>query len=680
MVRNLISTILFCFPFPVLYSQEFIHDPHAFGTNIAAGGIDQPRFQFVDIDGDNDQDLFILDRDERLWFYRSAGGTLKLEPETTFDLKAGSWFHFLDIDHDGDVDCFTNGSFSEVSLYTNTGTSSIPQFQLTSAALLDTSGIELFSERFSIPTFADIDGDGDDDFFSGGSIGSITFFKNIGTPNIPQFTFITSSFGGINIQGGPGSIHKAMHGASGIEFFDADSNGVLDLFWGDYFNPSLYFLYNKGTKQNANISLVDSTYPNEAVIQSYGFNIPQHVDIDADGAVDMMVGSVFPSTEVDNFFFYKNAGTNAVPLYVLQTKNFLPMIDAGSRSSVAAADFDGDGDVDLVIASAFGTVQIHDNTGTKSAPQFQAQPQSTIMLENNFYATVSAGDVNSDGTMDLMIGNFDGRISTFANTTTDGVISFAKILFPLDQYDAGQNSAPCIVDIDNNGTNDLLVGSSGGQVVLFKNSGTNASPIYTVDLSFTNIDVGNDAIPFTADIDNDGSLDLLIGNSDGILYHYRQSKSSSSTFEVVTDKFQNIALTTQASPCVIDIDNDGDNDIILGNGKGGIFYYRNAGTLSSPTTHRAAPSDLEVSYNYPNPFNPSTTIVFSLPEDGLVSIEIFDILGRSVETLTNGNMKSGKHSAMWNATNARTGTYFCHFVVNNKEGRREFTHRMSLIK
>ena len=61
----------------------------------------------------------------------------------------------------------------------------------------------------------------------------------------------------------------------------------------------------------------------------------------------------------------------------------------------------------------------------------------------------------------------------------------------------------------------------------------------------------------------------------------------------------------------------------------------------------AVPEEYQLSQNYPNPFNPSTTISFSLPVEGNVVLNIYDITGRLVATLVNDNMSSGHHSVTW---------------------------------
>lgn len=73
----------------------------------------------------------------------------------------------------------------------------------------------------------------------------------------------------------------------------------------------------------------------------------------------------------------------------------------------------------------------------------------------------------------------------------------------------------------------------------------------------------------------------------------------------------------------------------------------------------AAKEELKLaSNNYPNPFNPSTTISYTLPEDGKVSLKIFDVLGREVTMLVNQVASKGKHSVVWDGTNYASGIYF----------------------
>ena len=61
---------------------------------------------------------------------------------------------------------------------------------------------------------------------------------------------------------------------------------------------------------------------------------------------------------------------------------------------------------------------------------------------------------------------------------------------------------------------------------------------------------------------------------------------------------------------------------------------------------------------YPNPFNPTTTISYTIPEDGRVSIKVFDILGREITTLLDGFNNAGKHNVMWNGSSQASGIYF----------------------
>jgi hypothetical protein len=63
--------------------------------------------------------------------------------------------------------------------------------------------------------------------------------------------------------------------------------------------------------------------------------------------------------------------------------------------------------------------------------------------------------------------------------------------------------------------------------------------------------------------------------------------------------------------------------------------------------------------NFPNPFNPGTTIGYRLPAAGSVRLEIFDMLGRVIETFSEGRQNPGEHSVRWDATGVPAGVYLC---------------------
>lgn len=88
------------------------------------------------------------------------------------------------------------------------------------------------------------------------------------------------------------------------------------------------------------------------------------------------------------------------------------------------------------------------------------------------------------------------------------------------------------------------------------------------------------------------------------------------------------------------------------------------------------PTSYALEQNYPNPFNPSTTISYTLPEDGKVLIKIFDVLGREVATLINGFSSSGKHNVVWDATRFASGIYFYRITFGNQT----FYKKMLLMK
>ena len=98
--------------------------------------------------------------------------------------------------------------------------------------------------------------------------------------------------------------------------------------------------------------------------------------------------------------------------------------------------------------------------------------------------------------------------------------------------------------------------------------------------------------------------------------------------------------------------------------------------ISTEQIERDVPMQPFLSQNYPNPFNPSTTINFGLDEQSDVLLEIYDILGRKIQTLINENREPGRYQTYFNARTLASGVYFYRLQANNNV----FIKKMTLIK
>jgi len=88
------------------------------------------------------------------------------------------------------------------------------------------------------------------------------------------------------------------------------------------------------------------------------------------------------------------------------------------------------------------------------------------------------------------------------------------------------------------------------------------------------------------------------------------------------------------------------------------------------------PSAFELVQNFPNPFNPTTTISFTLPKKANVRLVVFNVLGQSVATLVNGEMPAGAHEVVWDADESPTGVYFYRLSAEKES----ITRKMLLLK
>ncbi|MDO8549798.1 MAG: hypothetical protein Q7S39_06575, partial [Ignavibacteria bacterium] len=352
-LRSKIVLLLF-FSISVLSTaQEFerslngipVSDVSGIIPNIFSGGLNNIEHQYVDIDGDGDLDIMYLDSDKTYGWYKNIGDQFTPNYVLSFDtipgVKFSDWFYLVDIDDDNDLDIFTGGAPALIEFRRNTGTIKNPFFELEIDTLYDNESNPIFSEFGSNPVFIDIDDDNDYDFLSGNSIGTVTFFENIGNNSSFNLKFITNFWQNILIIGG--ALKTDLHGASALDFADIDNDNDYDLFWGDFFGRSIYFIQNNGTAVTAAMDTpyTYSAYPqNEDSVWTSGFNMPRLADIDADSDLDLFVTVLYDPTVPQSLMFYRNQGNANNPDFSLENENFLKTLDVGIHSSHVFVDID----------------------------------------------------------------------------------------------------------------------------------------------------------------------------------------------------------------------------------------------------------------------------------------------------------------------------------------------------
>ena len=134
------------------------------------------------------------------------------------------------------------------------------------------------------------------------------------------------------------------------------------------------------------------------------------------------------------------------------------------------------------------------------------------------------------------------------------------------------------------------------------------------------------------------------------------------------------------SPTLTEVTPQGDIALQMKLPDGALTYRVTKSIFDIPTgiagTQAEIPNSYELSQNYPNPFNPSTSISFSLPAAGNVSIKVYDVMGREVRTLINGQMQAGTHNTVFEASGLASGVY----VYKITAGDYTATKKMVLMK
>ncbi|NYT27993.1 MAG: VCBS repeat-containing protein [Candidatus Thiodubiliella endoseptemdiera] len=684
--------------------EEKTGDDNPFNS-INVGNYSGPAL--ADIDGDGDLDLVVGERDGTLKYYQNTGTTSNPayevktgddNPFNSIDVGDFSKPTLADIDGDGDLDLVVGEKNGTLKYYQNTGTTSNPAYEAKTGGSNPFNSIDVGD--FATPTLADIDGDGDLDLVVGEENGALKYYQNTGSTSNPAYEAKTGGsnpFNSIDV----GDFSKPT-------LADIDGDGDLDLVVGEN-DGTLKYYYNQ---QSAS---VDGQAPTPTATNSWTLsNIPAGQSAFKVGDVISLTLTMSETLKLNNttgskvviagkdFVLDKTASTTAgdkklvfkysvqagdsiaatdfdidnptsditlnnitnvagnAPVFtadrVVLTKTKLEYIektgsgnnpfegiDVGNVSAPTLVDIDGDGDLDLVVGEVGGTLKYYQNTGTTSNPAYEAKtgdsnPFNGIDVGNA--ASPILADIDGDGDLDLVMGEDNGTLKYYQNTgTTSNPAYEAKTgdENPFNGIDVGRSSKPTLADIDGDGDLDLVVGESNGTLKYYQNTGTTSNPAYEAKTGgsnpFNSIDVGNYSKPTLADIDGDGDLDLVVGEQNGTLKYYQNTGTTSNpAYEAKTggdNPFDGIDVGGYSAPTLADIDGDGDLDLVIGETDGTLKYYYNQqpssvdGQAPTLTTQASAElgetSDLTLDFNEDIQAGSTGSIVIKGSDDGVIA-------------------------------------------------------------
>lgn len=701
-----------------------------------AGGLNFVQFSDIDIDFDGDMDLFVFDRsgDEISVFvtdevngvstYRYLYNGASLFPP---GLRYRATL--VDYDQDGRNDLFCYGT-GGMTVYRNVGdAASGLQWQLFKPAL-ESNYIgdynNLYITGSDIPALVDVEGDGDLDiltFHIGGE--RVEYHQNqsmelYGIPDSLEFVLQNECWGhfredlnsstlilndtqspcGVGngnipdpLRSSPvpetdsGFVAPTRHSGSTLLAIDMNNNDVLDLILGDVASPNLVLLMNGGSAPNTNSAMVsqDINFPSNTTPANIQlFPAPFYVDVNHDNVKDLIVGANARtiSQNETSVTYYENLGQNDQPNFIFRTKGFLQeeMIEHGLGSIPVMFDQNGDGKRDLLVSNFFRykptlnkecAFLVYRNTGSASAPQFSYLDDDFLSLTTQSFGLRSIptfGDLDNDGDDDLIIGMENGQLNRFTNSAGAGNnVAFGSAAALNDNngvpISVTAYAAPQLFDLDDDGLLDLLIGNKTGEIAYYRNTGTASNAVFTlVDDTLGQVDIAPStpdgyAIPHFFRVND--TTHLFVGAYDGKLHYYNDIDdhlAPGSAFELVSPAYRGIDVGLYSAFWAEDIDNDGLLNLFVGQDLGGL-HHMEADPLSTAGIDENQPEPQQWLLA-PNPAK-EEVMLYAFNHSKQAEVSVYSLLGELVlQTTVHG-------TSSLDISGFRKGMYVVTLVTDN---------------
>ncbi|MEO0404613.1 MAG: VCBS repeat-containing protein, partial [Bacteroidota bacterium] len=440
----------------------------------------------------------------------------------------------------------------------------------------------------------------------------------------------------------PGERHDGVHTGGTLVNFDLDQNGIKDLMIGDVtYNNMIAAYFDDAVDNQDSATIVSVDFPaglgTDVAVDLLRFPAGFYEDVNNDGINDLLVCSngTVEMNDDEGIWLYLNENENDLPAFTHVGTKWLQetSIEHGRGAHPILVDVSGDGLKDLIVSNdeyfiGFGDkpsqLAYYQNIGTAEDPSFN-------LVDNNF-ADIPAfqlenihpsfGDLDADGDLDMILGEEEGVLHYFENTAGAGNPMELTLSIPAisdsqgEGIDVGKFSTPMLFDVDDDGRLDMVVGEKNGVLSYYKNSGSIFEFAWELqendfENNWGNVQANNElgingySIPYLFR-DEDSNIQLLVGNELGQTQWFNNiSGNESGEFTEVQSLFFDLDISNFASPWFEDLNGDGMRDYLVGNNRGGLRLFI---------------GDVDDSINVLDPANEQTYTLYPNPSNGIINV------------------------------------------------------------
>jgi hypothetical protein len=509
---------------------------------------------------------------------------------------------------------------------------------------------------------SDLDNDGKNDLIIGtDDAPCVSIMHNISSSSIVKLN--SASIFKVAFPKGPTSQWGDWAYGFTINGADFDGDNKTDLVSASWDDNSMIILQNTSSPGNINFVNVagypTQKKPNAVVV----------ADFNNDSKKDIIIGN---QNEGVQPYYHKGS------LSIFTNKSTIGHFDFSSDSlslnnsplSLASGDFDKDGRIDLLVGPDKGVEEgfpiILKNTTINGKILFEQAWTSNVNFQS---VSIHSVDLNNDGLLDILVGDESyNKVFFFMNTSNAGALSFSDP--GIIDYSLSLIESVKISDLDGDGLCDLVVASQSypGGCTIFKNISSQSTIMFSDPIVY--LPLSHPSSIHITDLTNDGKPEIIVGDP-----------FSQTTILENKSSVGNILFTPAFPGALIlgdikgdynyytaDFDGDGFKDIAAPRSDQNEIWILRTSTNSLTSIEEYSPSlpdEFILDQNFPNPFNPSTQISFSILKTANVSLIVYDIMGREVVELINERKAVGRYYVIFDGKQIAGGTYFYKLKTNN---------------